>query len=48
MKCNYRTFMAATVMLASREVFAYNRPVELLLVTSNRITVENLYQDLQP
>ena len=31
-----------------REALAYNRRVELLLITANPITVENLYQDLQP
>ena len=32
----------------SREALAYNRRVELLLITGNRMIVENLYQDLQP
>jgi len=32
----------------SREALAYNRRVELLLITANHIKVENLYQDLQP
>ncbi len=32
----------------SREALAYNRRVELLLITAHHIDVENIYQDLQP
>lgn len=31
-----------------REALAFNRRVELLLISPNHISVENLYQDLQP